>query len=100
MLTYYVERHLRSRWAPLLFDDEQDALRTSGTACSKAASKQTVDGQPIHGLRTLLADLGTLATQRVQPRAPGEPAFTMVTRPTPLQQTALRLLNVRLHWTG
>ena len=108
LLAYYVERHLRSRWAPLLFDDEQGPERTSGVAAAvpsrsaraKAASKQTVDGLPVHRFRTLLADLGTLATQRVQPRTPGAPAFTMVTRPTPLQQTALKLLNVRLQRAG
>ena len=108
LLAYYVQRHLRSRWAPLLFDDEQGPERTSGvapavasrSARAKAASKQTADGQPVHSFPTLLADLGTLAIQRVQPRMPAAPAFTMVTRPTPLQETALRLLNVRLHQTG
>ena len=108
LLAYYVQRHLRSRWAPLLFDDEQGPERTSGvapavasrSARAKAASKQTADGQPVHSFPTLLADLGTLAIQRVQPRTPAAPAFTMVTRPTPLQETALRLLNVRLHQTG
>ena len=105
LLAYYVEHYLRVHRAALLFDDEQGPEPTSGVAATvpsnaKVASQRTPDMKPVHSFRTLLADLGPLAIQRVQPRTSGAPAFTMVTRPTPLQETALRLLNVHLHKTG
>jgi len=114
MLAYYVEWHMRQALAPLLFDDEAlprgvDAAqageprasvvapaRPSPTAKRKAASKRTADDQPVHSFRTLLQDLATIANNRVQPTAPGLPAFDKTTRPTPLQQRALDLLGAHL----
>src|SRR5262249_7412668 len=78
MLAYYVEWHMRERLAPLLFDDhareEAEATRASivqpaprsKAAKAKDSSKQTEDGLPVHSFRTLLADLGTLAKNRVR----------------------------------
>ena len=51
---------------------------------------------PVHSFRTLLADLGTIVKQRVQPNAAGSPPFDLVTRPTPQQEKVLGLLNLRL----
>lgn len=104
LLAYYVECHMRARLAPMLFDDEQEperssvvaAAKPSASARKKAASKRSPDGLPVHSFRTLLADLATIARQRVQPRVAGSPSFELVTRPTPQQEKALRLLNVRL----
>ena len=61
--------------APMLFDDEAGPERTSVVAAAKpsasarekAASKHSPDGLPVHSFRTLLADLGTIVKQRVQP---------------------------------
>lgn len=108
MLAYYVEWHMRQALAPMLFDDDEkaigDALRRSVVApaqrspraLSKAASKRTRAGHRVHSFQTLLADLATIAKHRIQPRLPGAGTFEKVTRPTPLQKRALRLLRLRL----
>lgn len=104
MLAYYVEWHMRRALAPLLFDDEEreaaQAQRTSvvapaqrsASAQQKAASKQTVDGLPVHSFRSLLADLATLTRNRVRL---GEQALDMLASPTVVQERALELLQVR-----
>jgi transposase len=72
MLAYYVEWHLRSSLAPILFDDEDKALaeglrdsvvapaHRSLKAQSKAKKKRTEDDLPVHSFQTLLADLATI----------------------------------------
>ena len=106
LLAYYVEWHMRRRLAPLLFDDEDPAgaprssvvapAEVSRAAQQKARSKRTAEGQPVHSFRTLLEDLATIVRNQVVPRIPGARPFTIVTRPTPLQQQALDRLGVRL----
>ena len=108
MLAYYVEWHMRQQLRPMLFDDEDregaEAVRTSivapaqvsETAQAKARSKRTADGAPVHSLRTLLNDLATVTRNTVAPRLPGTEPFEVITRPTPLQHKALKLLGVRL----
>lgn len=107
MLAYYVEWHMRRALAPLLFDDDDPAgagatrsspvepARPSASARAKAGSKRTPDGLPVHSFQTLLADLATLARNRVQPAAEGTVAADVLTSPTPLQAEAFRLLGVR-----
>ncbi len=108
MLAYYVEWHMRRAWAPILFEDEDPAggetLRTSPVAPArrspraerKAARKRTDQDQPVHSFQTLLTDLATITTNRIQPNLPGAEPFEKRTRPTPLQEHALSLLGVRL----
>ena len=108
MLAYYVEWHMRQRLSPMLFDDEDregaEAVRTSivapaqvsEAAQAKARSKRTADGGAVHSLRTLLNDLATVTRNTVAPRLPGTEPFEVITRPTPLQDKALKLLGVRL----
>jgi hypothetical protein len=48
----------------------------------------------VHSLRTLLADLATLARNRMPPSGVEAAAFEVVTTPTPLQARALGLLNL------
>ena len=104
LLAYYVEHHMRTCLAPMLFDDQEGperssvvaAAQPSASARKKAASKRCPDGLPVHSFRTLLADLATIARQRIQPKDAGSPPFDLVTRPTPQQEKALSLLNVRL----
>ena len=105
MLAYYVEWHMRLKLQPLLFDEEDAAaaaaLRSSivapaersASARRKDASKRTADGLPVHSLRTLLADLATLAKNRVRTSGAEGAEFYMLTRPTPLQQRAFELLG-------
>jgi transposase len=105
MLAYYVEWHMRARLAPMLYDDDDraaaQALRESPvakaqrspSALAKSATGRTPDGAPVHSFQTLLADLATLARNTVvTANAPDRP-FTILTRPTPIQQKAFDLLG-------
>jgi len=108
MLAYYVEWHMRQLLAPLLFDDDDkpqaQAARASivapatrsSSAQRKAHTKLTADGWQVHSFQTLLADLATLAKNKIQPTDKLTAAFDMLTRPTPLQQRAFDLLAVTL----
>ncbi len=105
MLAYYVEWHMRERLAPMLYDDDDkaaaEALRESPVAkaqrspaaLAKSATGRAADGAPVHSFQTLLADLATLARNTVvTANAPDRP-FTILTRPTPIQQKAFDLLG-------
>jgi len=108
MLAYYVEWHMRQLLAPLLFDDDDkpqaQAARTSivapatrsSSAKRKARTRLTADGLKVHSFQTLLADLATIAKNRIQPTDKVTVAFDMLTRPTALQERALELLSVKL----
>ena len=108
MLAYYVEWHMRQAWAPILFDDDDQpaaaALRESPVAPAKrspraerkAAQKRTQQEEPVHSFQTLLADLATIAKNRIQANLPGAEPFEKITRPTALQQRALSLLGLPL----
>ena len=52
------------------------------------------DGLPVHSFRSLIADLATLARNTVATAIAPNHHFTIVTRPTPIQQKALDLLHV------
>jgi hypothetical protein len=105
MLSYYVEWHLRKPLAPLLFDDHDrasaEAMRASivapaersPAAKEKDLTKHTAEGLPVHSLRTLLSDLGTLAKNRVRLRGTGA-EFYQLTTATDLQRRALDLLGI------
>jgi transposase len=106
MLAYYVEWHMRQDLAPMLFDDEDPLLgellrasvvapaQRSPEAQRKASTRRTADGDPVHSFQTLLSDLGTVARNRIRFASGDE--TDMLTTPTPLQEKALSLLNVRL----
>jgi len=108
MLAYYVEWHMRQLLAPILFDDDdkQQAQQArvsivapatrSSSAKRKARTKLTADGLKVHSFQTLLADLATIAKNRIQPTDKVAVAFDMLTRPTALQQRAFELLAVKL----
>lgn len=106
MLAHYLEWHLLRALAPMLFCEEdpqgvqaarpnpvQPAVRSTA-ATSKARKKRTQNGDPVHSFRSLLADLATIAANRIQPKEAGIPPFDMITTPTPLQQRAFDLLDV------
>jgi len=108
MLAYYVEWHMRRALAPVLFDDHNPQgarerrasivapARRSLEADRKASRQRTDDGLPVHSFRTLLEDLKAIVRSRLQPQVAGLPAFDKIIRPTPIQQRALDLLQVRL----
>lgn len=107
MLAYYVEWHMRKALAPLLFDDDDkpsaDRQRTSivapakvsPKAALKASTRRTEEGLPVHSFQTLLADLGTITKNRIQPNIAGAEAFDQITRPTALQRQAYQLLGLK-----
>src|ERR1044071_7457058 len=68
----------------------------STSAQAKAHSKRTKDDLPVHSFQTLLSDLATIVSNRVQPKDASTPAFDILTTPTALQQRALDLLHVSL----
>jgi len=106
MLAYHVEWHLRDALAPLLFHDTDLAaaraersspvVRTepSETVKAKKATKRSTDGQRIMSFANLIAHLGTLVQNTM--RAPSSKAhrLTLYSNPTPLQETAFKLLNL------
>ena len=108
MLAYYVEWNMRQALAPMLFDDDDrpgahaqranvvEPARPSPRAAAKANTKRTENGEPVHSFQTLLDDLATIVKNNIQPKLPGAQSFDQITRPTPLQQRALDLLNVTL----
>jgi len=111
MLAYYVEWNMRTRLAPMLYDDDDreaaEALRDSPVAKSqrspkalaKSASGKAPDGVPVHSFRSLLADLATLCRNTIVTAiAPNRP-FTLLTRPTPVQQKAFDLLAIPIACT-
>ncbi len=118
MLAYYVEWHMRSVLAPILFDvdalcaasrrvDDWESARLkqksvvcaalSDAAEAKARTKRNSDNLPVHSFQTLLADLGTIALNRIQSTIEGASfVFDKITEPTRVQQKALNLLGVSL----
>jgi hypothetical protein len=105
LLAYYITWHMQDKLAPMLFkDDDPAAARAarpspvapagrSPSALAKDATKHATDGSPVHSLYSLLADLGTICANRIQPAA-GLPGFTLITTPTPVQRRAFELLGV------
>ena len=103
-LAYYVAWHMRRKLAPLLFEDHDRpaaaATRTSPVAVAqvspaaraKARARKTDDSELVHSFRTLLADLATLTRNTV--RFGDNLPITVLSRPTPVQQHAFRLLGI------
>lgn len=112
MLAYNVEWHMRQDLAPLLFDDDDRAsaqqrrtsvvapAQRSTAAQQKVHSRRTPDDLPLHSFQTLLHDLATIVSNRVQPKDAAIPPFDIITTPTALQQRALDLLRVPLKALG
>ena len=109
MLAYHVEHAMRRALAPILFADHEPKARTrksivapaepSPAALAKRTKRQTVDGTPVMAWRDLIANLGTFTLNDVAlPPGPlgTKRTFTMLARPTALQQQAFALLGVAL----
>jgi hypothetical protein len=106
MLAYHVEHHLRQALAPLLFHDTDIAAaraersspvaktEPSPTAKTKKATKRNPAGQPVMNFADLLAHLGTLARNTVTTSLQKGHSFTLHTRPTAIQETAFKLLEI------
>jgi hypothetical protein len=104
MLAYYVIWHMRRALAPMLFDDHDRpaaatarpspvaAAKVSTAAATKAATKRTSDGSPVHSFKTLLQDLATLTRNSVR-FGDALPAIVLA-RPTQIQQRAFDCLAI------
>lgn len=100
MLSYYVEWHLRQAWSELLFTDEQTPMpadpvtkaQRSEHAKRKDRLQRTENGQIVHSFGTLMRELALRArnTRRI---ADTDAIFTDLTKPTPIQQRALALVD-------
>ena len=111
MLAYSVEWSLRAKLAPMLYDDDEkqlaEALRQSPVAkaqrspgaLEKSATGRTADGVPVHSFQSLLADLATLARNTIITAIAPDRPFTVLTRPTPIQQKAFDLLAIPIACT-
>ncbi len=61
---------------------------------AKADTLFAPEGFPVHGMTTLLADLGTLTLNEVCLPSSPDHAFTMTAQPTPVQKRAFELLDL------
>ena len=106
MLAYYIEWHMRSALAPILFADEeldQDRkhrdpvapAKPSSSAKTKKASRITADGLPVHSFDTLLQALATRSRHicKIRPDKSGS-SFRQLTQLTPLQHRVFELLRL------
>ncbi len=106
MLAYYVEWHMRSYLAELLFEDEELAERRrvvhpvrpripSVSAKRKKTIRLSPDGLPVQSLHTLLSHLATRCRVlcRLKGTTTGGSTFTRLTEMTPLQKKAFTLLG-------
>jgi len=108
MLAYYIEWHMRARLAPMLYDEDDKAAaeaaraspvakaQRSPAALAKSATGRAADGEPVHSFQSLLADLATLARNTVTTAIAPDRPFTVLTRPTPIQQKAFDLLGISI----
>ena len=106
LLAYHLEWHMRRDLAPLRFDDRDRAAaaaqraspvapaEVSPAAHRKAATKLTQTGEPATSFRSLLRHLACLTRNTV--RFGRDPATTLFSAPTALQQRALYLLGATL----
>lgn len=106
MLSYCVTFHMgRALAAMLAKDDDKEMAEQarmspvapatrSSSARQKVTTKRTAEGLPVHSFKSLLADLATIAANRIEPVDARVSAFSMITAPTPVQRRALDLLGV------
>jgi len=106
MLAYHVEWHLRQALAPLLFHDTDieaaKAPRSSPVvstepsklAKTKKATKRNADGLPVMRFADLMDHLGTLTRNTMRVSLQANHRFTQFASPTPIQETAFRLLDI------
>jgi hypothetical protein len=107
MLAYYLDHHMRTKLAPLLYDDTDHetaaAMRNSVVAKaqrSPAAQRKettglTADGLPVHSFQSLLADLATYCRMQATTALNDDYLFTLYSRPTAIQERAFQLLGVK-----
>ena len=108
MLAWHLPWHMRRRLAPMLFENEDrpgaqakrdsavGKTQVSDRARRKATSNTTLEGLPAHSMPSLLDDLGTLTLNEVELTSHPGVTFARTSDPTPLQEQAPKLLDLRL----
>lgn len=110
MLAYYVEWHLRELLTPLLFEESDSAWIDEGASTvmkekedamngnvKKGRKKRTEEGFPVHSFQTLLANLGTITMNWIQPVGYDESCgFEKITKLTAFQEKVFELLGIPL----
>jgi hypothetical protein len=106
LLAYYVEWHMRTALAPILFEDDQldterqrrDPIRPAASTASARAKKAThltPDGLPVHSWDTLMVELASRARTTYRLKADdSRVTFTQVPELTALQRRAYELLGL------
>jgi len=106
MLADHVEWHLRQALAPLLFHDtDLDAAREerrspvastepSATAKAKKAIKRNANGDRVSSFAGLIDNFGAMTRNTMRVPLAGAHHFTLLSKATPLQEAAFRLLGV------
>jgi transposase len=108
MLAYYIVKHMRNALAPILFEDDDKEAAKKRRSCvvypakrskraeRKAQTKYTETNIPVHSFHSLLADLGTITKNWLQPKINSIGVIEKMTKATQLQQTALDLLGIKI----
>jgi Transposase DDE domain len=106
MLAYHVEWHLRQALAPLLFHDtDLDQARAersspvaktepSETVKAKKATKRNADGHRVSSFAGLIDHLATMTRNTMRVPLAAKHHFTLIAKPTPLQDAAFKLLGL------
>jgi transposase len=107
MLAFYVEHHMRTRLAPLLYDetDREVAAAMRDSVVAKAQRSPTAkrkdntglnaEGLPVQSFQSLLRDLATYCYIKASTAINDKYIFTLYSRPTETQKKAFQLLGVK-----
>ena len=103
MLACYLTWHLRKRWAPLTFTDQNPPVpanpvapaRRSAAAQAKASYQYDQAGRPYHSFRGLLDHLATLTRNQVQFTG-AQATVPMLAEPTSAQREAFTLIGASI----
>ena len=106
MLAYSVEFHMRRALAPMLFTEHAPEARErksivapaepSPATIEKRTQRRSADGQALLAWPDLMAHLATLTLNEVALPLQGTATFTLLARPTALQEKAFVLLDLPL----
>ncbi|MFC1835324.1 hypothetical protein ACFL2Q_11410 [Thermodesulfobacteriota bacterium] len=100
---------MRRDLAPILFEEDDkvsaEMLRHSVVAPArrppralrKAQTEKTDEGFPVHSFSGLMANLATIADNRIDPRLAGAEPFHKFTTPSAFQRKALELLGINIY---
>jgi hypothetical protein len=94
MLAYHVEWHLRQALAPLLFHDTNIEAARARRTSPVVPTERNADGLPVMRFADLMDHLGTLTRNTMRVSLQANHRFTLFASPTPIQETAFKLLDL------